>query len=102
MNWLLSLLAGLATGVLSGFGVGGGTLLLLYMTGFAHLEQDLAQGINLLYFLPTAAAAPTTGKAANTADAPKIANFFILFLLSAKQNYFVFVSIYDLCNSYFT
>lgn len=57
MSWLLALCAGLATGVLSGFGIGGGTLLLIYMTTFAHVEQDLAQGINLLYFLPAAATA---------------------------------------------
>lgn len=49
--------AGLATGVLSGFGVGGGTLLLIYMTAFAGVPQTLAQGVNLLYFLPTAALA---------------------------------------------
>ena len=51
-GWLLPLLAGTATGVLSAFGVGGGTLLLIYMTAFAGLPQDQAQGINLLYFLP--------------------------------------------------
>ena len=57
MSWLMSALAGAVTGVLSGFGVGGGTLLLIYMTAFAGVEQHLAQGINLLYFLPTAATA---------------------------------------------
>ena len=51
-EWLFPLLAGGVTGVLSGFGVGGGTLLLVYMTVFAGLDQHLAQGINLLYFLP--------------------------------------------------
>lgn len=51
-DWLLPLAVGVATGVLSGFGVGGGTLLLVYMTVFAGLDQHLAQGINLLYFLP--------------------------------------------------
>ncbi len=56
-EWLIPVLAGLATGVLSGFGIGGGTLLLIYMTTFASLDQNLAQGINLLYFLPTAASA---------------------------------------------
>ena len=57
MGWLLPLLAGTATGILSGFGVGGGTLLLIYMTTFAGVPQNLAQGVNLLYFLPTAATA---------------------------------------------
>ena len=51
-DWLLPVFVGAATGVLSGFGVGGGTLLLVYMTVFAGLDQHLAQGINLLYFLP--------------------------------------------------
>ena len=50
--WILPMIVGAATGVLSGFGVGGGTLLLVYMTAFAGVEQRLAQGINLLYFLP--------------------------------------------------
>ena len=32
MGWLIPLAVGTATGVLSGFGVGGGTLLLVYLT----------------------------------------------------------------------
>ena len=52
MQWLLAAAAGTVTGVLSGFGVGGGTLLLVYMTAFAGLDQHLAQGINLIYCLP--------------------------------------------------
>lgn len=59
-GWIPALLVGTATGVLSGFGVGGGSLLLIYITNFAGLEQNLAQGINLLYFLPTAAVALPT------------------------------------------
>lgn len=57
MDWFLPTLAGALTGVLSGFGVGGGTLLLIYLTAFAGVEQTLAQGINLLYFLPAAGTA---------------------------------------------
>ena len=41
-EWLTAFLAGAVTGVLSGFGVGGGTLLLVYMTAFAGLDQRLA------------------------------------------------------------
>ena len=54
--WLLPFLCGAATGVLSAWGIGGGTLLLLCMTLFLGVEQSEAQGINLLYFLPTAGA----------------------------------------------
>lgn len=49
-----AVLAGLMAGVLSGWGVGGGTLLLVYLTNAAGMEQTAAQGINLLYFLPCA------------------------------------------------
>lgn len=48
--------AGFGAGILSAWGVGGGTLLLLIMTLFLGVEQRTAQGINLLYFLPTAGA----------------------------------------------
>jgi len=53
-QWLLPLGVGFLTGILSGFGVGGGTLLLVYLTVVAKMDQHLAQGINLLYFLPAA------------------------------------------------
>ena len=55
-EWVLPLLVGTATGILSAWGVGGGTLLLLVMTLFLGVDQRMAQGINLLYFLPTAGA----------------------------------------------
>lgn len=53
----LAVLVGTLTGILSGWGCGGGTLLLLYLAGIAGLPQTTAQGINLLYFLPCSAAA---------------------------------------------
>ncbi|MFR2156640.1 MAG: hypothetical protein ACLS43_05710 [Evtepia gabavorous] len=52
MGWLIALLAGTITGILSAFGIGGGSLLLIYLTSFAAIDQHQAQGINLLYFLP--------------------------------------------------
>ena len=54
---LLALGVGFATGIVSGFGIGGGTSLMVYLTLVAGMEQISAQSINLLYFLPTAAAA---------------------------------------------
>ena len=53
-DWLLPLATGFGTGILSAWGVGGGTLLLLIMTLFFGVDHTAAQGINLLYFLPTA------------------------------------------------
>lgn len=56
MSGVLAAAAGFVTGILSGFGIGGGTLLLLYMTLAAGLSQPVAQGINLLYFIPASSA----------------------------------------------
>ena len=50
---LIAGIAGLLCGILSGFGIGGGSLLMVWMTAAATMDQKIAQGINLLYFLPT-------------------------------------------------
>ena len=72
MDWLVPLLAGTVTGVLSGFGIGGGTLLLIYLTAFAGVAQTQAQGINLLYFLPAAATALPTHIKNGYVDGPTV------------------------------
>lgn len=41
---------GVAVGLLSGFGIGGGTLLILWLTLVSGMDQLRAGGINLLYF----------------------------------------------------
>ena len=45
--WWAAALAGAVCGLLSGLGIGGGTLLMVWMTGVAALPQQTAQGINL-------------------------------------------------------
>ena len=54
------LLVGLLAGVISGMGIGGGTLLIPALLYFTDLSQQQAQGVNLLYFLPTAVIALIT------------------------------------------
>lgn len=46
-----------ALGFLSGLGVGGGSLLILWLTGPLGWPQARARGVNLLFFLPGAAIA---------------------------------------------
>lgn len=57
LTFLFAVAAGLLCGILSGFGVGGGSLLMVWMTAVLSMEQKSAQGINLLYFLPCAVCA---------------------------------------------
>jgi len=47
------ILMGAGAGIVGGMGMGGGTLLVPLLTLVGGLNQQLAQGINLLIFLPT-------------------------------------------------
>ena len=68
--YVLPALAGFLTGILSAWGIGGGTLLLLVMTLFLGVDQITAQGVNLLYYLPTAAMAVAQHRKNGLLDAP--------------------------------
>jgi hypothetical protein len=57
---LLLLSAGLGAGIAAGLGVGGGAILIPCLTIFLGMDQRVAQGINLLYFIPTAVIAVIT------------------------------------------
>ena len=58
LSWLPAFFIAAATGILSGYGIGGGTLLILILVLFCAISesQSAAQAINLSYFLPTAGA----------------------------------------------
>ncbi len=47
-----ALLAGLFSGVIAAMGMGGGAVLLIYLAVFMSVEQLMAQGINLIFFIP--------------------------------------------------
>ena len=51
---MVAILVGAALGFLSGLGVGGGSLLLLWLTVAMGRSQDTARAMNLLFFLPCA------------------------------------------------
>lgn len=54
---MLEILIGAFSGIFSGVGMGGGTILIFLLTTFAGLEQHIAQATNLIYFVPTAISA---------------------------------------------
>ena len=54
---LVSVIAGLLSGIISGMGIGGGAVLIPALTFFLNVEQHTAQCTNLYYFVPTAIAA---------------------------------------------
>ncbi len=51
---MLDFIAGIVSGILGAMGFGGGGILILYLTLYKGLPQAASQGINLLFFIPSA------------------------------------------------
>ena len=55
MNFFIIAVVSFVTGIFASLGLGGGMVLILYLTIFANTPQLAAQGINLIFFVPIAA-----------------------------------------------
>lgn len=51
---MINAIVGFLSGVIASMGLGGGFVLLIWLTLFEGIAQRTAQGINLLFFLPVA------------------------------------------------
>ena len=51
---VVSVFVGTVLGFLAGLGIGGGSLLILWLTFVLHMDPLTARGINLLFFVPSA------------------------------------------------
>ena len=71
---MLEVIIGMFSGIFSGVGMGGGTILIFLLTMFAGLEQHIAQATNLIYFIPTAISAIIVNYRDKTIDT-KLATF---------------------------
>jgi uncharacterized membrane protein YfcA len=54
---MLIMAIGFASGIISGMGIGGGTLLIPALVFIVGTKQQIAQSINLIVFIPSAIAA---------------------------------------------
>lgn len=63
---MVEILVGLVSGIVSGMGMGGGSILILLLSLFVGVEQHVAQATNLVFFIPTA---------------------FVAIIINAKQKY---------------
>ena len=52
-SFFVSFLVASVLGILAGLGLGGGSLLILYVTAIIGMDPVTARGLNLLFFLPT-------------------------------------------------
>lgn len=54
---MLIILVSILSGIISGMGIGGGTILIPALILFFNISQQSAQGVNLISFIPTASVA---------------------------------------------
>ncbi len=72
------ILIGAFSGIFSGIGMGGGTVLIFLLSAFLGLEQHIAQATNLIYFVPTAISAIIVNYRDKNIDI-KLARFISIF-----------------------
>lgn len=54
---MLQVISGLIAGIVSGIGMGGGTVLIFLLSMIGGMEQHIAQATNLVFFIPTSISA---------------------------------------------
>lgn len=72
------ILFGLISGIVTGMGIGGGTILIILLTVFMNIEQHTAQATNLIFFIPTAIVTIIMSLKNKLIDY-KVANIIIIF-----------------------
>ncbi len=51
---MMNIIVGFVTGLIASMGLGGGFVLVIWLSVFTQAEQRAVQGVNLLFFLPIA------------------------------------------------
>lgn len=91
MMWVA--LVGFCSGIISGMGIGGGTILIPALLFFTDITQQQAQGVNLIYFIPTAITALITHQKKGTLDWKTAKPLAIMGLAGAAAGAFLAVSL---------
>ena len=86
-------LAGFLAGIISGMGIGGGTILIPALLFLTDLTQQEAQGVNLLYFIPTALVALVTHRKNGNLDGKTAKPLVLMGLAGAAAGAFLAVSL---------
>ncbi len=93
MTWLILITIGILAGIISGMGIGGGTILIPALILFFGYEQQVAQNINLIYFIPTAAIALVTHKKNDNIDKTVLWKITVFGLLGAVVGSWIAIGI---------
>lgn len=91
MMWVA--LVGFCAGIISGMGIGGGTILIPALLFLTDITQQQAQGVNLIYFIPTAITALITHQKKGNLDWKTAKPLAVLGLAGAVAGAFLAVSL---------
>lgn len=80
---ILIILSGFAAGILSGMGMGGGTILIPILVLFFGIKQQVAQCTNLIFFIPAAIISLVVHFKSNLIDLKKSLIIIIFGLIGA-------------------
>lgn len=89
MIWVM--IIGILSGMISGMGIGGGTILIPALLFLQDMTQQQAQGINLIYFVPTAVIAIVTHMKNKNMELQVIKQITFVGLLGAAAGAFLAV-----------
>ena len=92
---ILLIIIGILSGIISGMGIGGGTILIPTLIFFEGVSQHQAQGINLIYFIPTAISALYLHRKNNTIQKDIVKPIVLFGLVGAAVGAFLAVNIDD-------
>lgn len=92
MMWGVALI-GFCSGIISGMGIGGGTILIPALLFLTDIDQQQAQGVNLIYFIPTAVTALITHQKKGNLDWKTAKPIALLGLAGAAAGAFLAVSL---------
>lgn len=86
---LFNFTASLVSGLISSMGLGGGGILIIYLTAAAGLPQIFSQGINLTAFVPSAVIATAVYQKKGLIKINKIKYLYILLIPGALAGYYL-------------
>ena len=86
---MVMFLIGLISGVITGMGIGGGTLLIPALAIFSELTQQQIQGVNLVVFIPASIAALVIHKKKGNIDMKKAKPLILYGLIGAAAGAFL-------------
>ena len=87
------ILIGFLAGIISGMGIGGGTILIPALSIFFNYEQHTAQNFNLIYFIPTAVIALFTHSKNGNIEKSVLWKIIIFGLIGACGGAFIAINL---------